>query len=951
MIGLGKIAYRRLVADGGLAIALLLGWIMLVALLCAIPMYSDAVNQRLLVRELARTSWGGPAYGFQFVYGGGSGTGPNLATYEATRAYMDDWLPHDLGLPREVQSHYAQSDTLQAYRLGSDTATRDQLLGVVKLGFLQGMDDEVVLTEGRRPEPTEGTPEVLVSQAYANEINLRVGEKLLLFCPDNPALELDDVAGERQRVVRVVGTWAPRDEGSDAWYVSAHRFERVLLMDASVYLDLAAREELIAPFHNLGWYAIFDGSRVHAQQVPPFLRRIDHVEARVASILPGLVLGRSPVVALERFQRNATAQMVRLFGFLLPSLGLVVYFVVLVVSGAVRRQRLEIAILKSRGASVAQVGLTYVLQAGLLAIVSLVLGPVVGRMLAEGIGATRGFLAFGTREALEVAITPQALEYALLGVGAASLATLIPAMAAARQTVVVVRQQRGPSQRPFWQRLHLDLILLGIAAYGLYVLRSRGYLVELDREAMTTTLSDPVTFLVPALVMAAMGLLAVRLFPALVRGPAWLVGRTRSVSLMLALANLGRGSKTYAGLLLTLVLTTALGAYTASAARTMDRNQADQIAYQVGADMVLREAQAGAQGADIAWEDLADAGGSNGAASWSTYPVEGHLEAEGVLAATRVGRWPALLLESRPQVSGTVLGVDRATFAQVAMFRHDMAKASLGALMNALAMNRDGVIVTRGVLDRSGFQLGDRVRLSVRLDETEAVVVPVVIVGVVELLPTVYPPGEEGFVCNLDYLSEQAGVELPYRVWLKTDPSVPAAALVENVVAQGYDVLGWTSSHEMITEAQGAPERMGLYGFLSVAFLATVLLSMLAQVLYALLDLRRRQVQLGMVRALGLSLGQLAVALASELIIVTATGIGVGVLAGVVSSRAFLGYLQVGYYARDLVPPFEVMVAWGDISGAVGALAISSLLTTAAIVLHLVRIRVFEVLKLGEVYV
>jgi putative ABC transport system permease protein len=948
-VGLGKASFRRLLAEGELTVALLLGWVMLVALLCAIPIYSDAVNQRLLARELARAPWGGPAYGFQFVYGGGSTTGPDLATYEAVCAYMDDRLPRDLGLPRELQLHYAQSDTLQAYRLEGGAATRDQLLGVVKLGFLQGMEDEVLLTEGRSPDPAAGTPEVLLSQTYANEINLRVDEELLLFRPDSPALERDDIVGERERVVRVVGTWAPRDEDAAAWYVPAHRFERVLLMDPVAYMGLAEREELVTPFHSLGWYAVFEGSRVHAPQVPTYLRRITEVEARVASILPGLVLGESPVVALERFQRDAAAQTVRLFGFLLPSLGLVIYFVVLVASGAVHRQRLEIAMLKSRGASVAQVALTYVLQAGVLAVVSLAVGPVVGRALAKAIGATRGFLAFGTREPLQAMLTPQALQYAVVGVAAASLATLIPALTAARQTVVVVRQQRAPSQRPLWQRLHLDLILFGVAAYGLYVLRSRGYLLELDREATTATLSDPVTFLVPALVMAAAGLLAVRLFPLLVRGPAWLVKRTRSVSLMLSLSNLSGSSKAYAGLLLTLSLTTALGAYTASAARTMDRNQADQIAYQVGADMVLRESQAGGEGGGIAWESLT-AAGSGGATSWSAYPVEGHLDARGVLAATRVGKWPALLLESRPQVSGTLLGVDRATFAEAAMFRDDMAMTSLGALMNGLAMNQDGVIVTRGVLEQSGFRLGDRVRLSVRLDETEAVVLPVAIVGVVELLPTVYPPEEQGFACNLDYLAQQAGQDLPFRVWLDTDPRVPAEEIVESVTAEGYNVLGWTSAHEMIAEAQRAPERTGLYGFLSVAFLATVLLSMLAQVLYALLDLRRRQIQLGMARALGLSLGQLAVALASELVIVTTAGIGVGVLAGVVSSHAFLGYLQVGYYARDLVPPFEVVVAWGDIGWAVGALGAMSLLTTGAIVWHLLRIRVFEVLKLGEVY-
>src|SRR5450756_63317 len=95
----------------------------------------------------------------------------------------------------------------------------------------------------------------------------------------------------------------------------------------------------------------------------------------------------SPISALIRYQRTAASQAVQLVMFLIPFIGLVIYFIVLVASGAVQRQRLEIAMLKSRGSSSSQVFMLYVLQALLMAAVAVVLGPLLGRFIAQAIGA------------------------------------------------------------------------------------------------------------------------------------------------------------------------------------------------------------------------------------------------------------------------------------------------------------------------------------------------------------------------------------------------------------------------------------------------------------------------------------------------------------------------------------------------------------------------------------
>ena len=62
---------------------------------------------------------------------------------------------------------------------------------------------------------------------------------------------------------------------------------------------------------------------------------------------------------------------------------------------------------------------------------------------------------------------------------------------------------------------------------------------------------------------------------------------------------------------------------------------------------------------------------------------------------------------------------------------------------------------------------------------------------------------------------------------------------------------------ERVDVEQTRPERQGLFGFLSIGFAAAALLTVLGFSLYALFSFRRRFIELGMLRAIGLSSAQM----------------------------------------------------------------------------------------------
>ena len=59
-------------------------------------------------------------------------------------------------------------------------------------------------------------------------------------------------------------------------------------------------------------------------------------------------------------------------------------------------------------------------------------------------------------------------------------------------------------------------------------------------------------------------------------------------------------------------------------------------------------------------------------------------------------------------------------------------------------------------------------------------------------------------------------------------------------------VKNWSSASLQILAAQKRPERQGLFGLLSVGFIASALLTVLGFLLYAMFSFHRRFIEMGM---------------------------------------------------------------------------------------------------------
>ncbi len=944
VLGLFQIVGRRLWSHLALMLAIAAGFVVAIAIVVSIPVYAEAVGYRVLRDELSKTDSGGtrPPFAFMYRYLGAQAGTVSWDAYSKLDSYMRDTVTQRLALPVQQRVRYVASDKLPL--LLSSGAGAPLLW--VNLAFATDLQSHIDVADGRMPQVTKDGPvEVLITENLASKLGFQAGEEYLVLGPK------ENQAG-MSVPIRIVGIWRAKDPDEDYWFYRPEAFDETLFMLEESYTGRVVTRNPKSIYVAL-WYMITDGSGIRSADVPAVGGRIARTNTEAAALLPGAKLDISPYSALGRHQAQVRRLTIILTVFSIPILGLVAYFIILVAGLIVQRQSNEIAVLRSRGASRTQVLGVYLLEGLLVGLIALALGLLLGEGAASVMTWTRSFLDLEAREALPIDLTREAWQRGVQMLAVVLLASLLPALSAARYTVVSYKNERArATRRPFWQRLGFDLLLLVPVYYGYTQLKQRGTINILGIGGEGgDPFANPLLLLAPTLYIFALALVAMRLFPTLMRLLAWLLGGLPGISAITALRYLARTPRAYTGPVLLLVLTLSLATFTASMASTLDEHLIDQVYYDTGADMRLADlgqstessgpASFGAPaGQDTKPKDAIDE------AKFLFLPVSDYLTIPGVMAATRVSRGTAEINMGGNQTM-QLIGVDRADFLTVGRWREDYARESLGALMNRLADDPSAILISSDFAGQRNLRVGDKVTLTVN-DLGTRHNIPGVIAGFVGLFPTTYPEDGPLVIANLDYLFDQEGGQFPYEVWLQLRDGTARKAVNAGTLDLGLKTFDNGYSAEAIVAGRERPERQGLFGLLSVGFVAAAFLTMLGFLFYSVLSFQKRYVELGMLRAIGLSTRQLGVLLGFEQALIIGIGMLAGTLIGVTASLLFIPFLQVRGGPHPQTPPFLVRIAWdqiGVIYLVFGAMLVLAVLVT---LLLLRRMKLFQAVKLGE---
>lgn len=908
-------ASRRLRAHALLAALLAFGLIVASALVTSVPLFSEAVVTASLRQTLAAPSGGKlPPAALLFRHTSTRfGTDLSASDVQRIDRYLTDQMAALLPVPLAQRVTSGQTDRLSLFVGESDSPHDSGQYGF--FAFLSGLPDHADVLEGRWPS-AQSSGEAIEATMLTDGIDtlgIHVGDQIWVAVPQ----------GEGQKLVpvRIVGRWYPKDPNDAYWFNQPSTYALALTVPEDQFLK---RVTAVAPRggRQFTWYFDFDPLSIRAGDAGRLASGIAELRVDSQRVWRGLRLEAAPDALLDKYQRQTFLLVALLLSIAAPLVLIALQFVSMAAGMRVEQQRAEVATLKSRGASTFQVLGIYCLEGVILGVLATAAGPPLGALIAVGVGRLGGFYGASQGVNLPVAISRDAFVYAAAAAVLALIAALLPAAGAARATVVTYRQELTRAVRtPLWQRTFLDLLPLPLAGYAYLILQQRQSVVPVG--AAGDTIPDPLLLLAPALFILAMTLLFLRVLPILIQVAEWLGRWIAGPTLLLALRQLARQPYDYRGLILMLVMTLAIGVFSASAALTIDVNQAGAIAYQVGSD--LRVDESGAFNPDTG--------------QWALLPVGEYLKAPGVRSAARVVR-----LTGKQRLGGRtgdvqILAVNPSDFLQVTNWRDDYADQGLIDLMGDLATGPNALI-DRRMADSLHLGIGDEIPLTIK-DQP----VDVAVAGFVDYFPTLSPDNGPFLIMNVDQLFDEVG-PMPSEIWFTLKPGASATGVQAALDQLGMAVSNPQARRALLDARQSDVSRQGTFGLLAVGFLIGAGLSILSFLIYSYLSFRRRLIQIGILRAIGLARGQVVRLVLAEQFLLIAAGVTAGLLVGLAASYLFVPFLQIQQTPTG--PPTVVMTAWPDVERLLAIVGGGLLVVLPMSVFLLRRVRLHEAIKLGE---
>ena len=973
--GITLLAIKRILFHPGLSLLALIGIILAVGLITSAGFFSQAVDKVILDREMAKYSriTGRPPFSAR-VYTFSSRTVPlTLERAEALGEDVADTLASEIGLPIKTVGLMADSGLLQLFvekrddQKADGKSTTGQVVasknsqprssGAINIFYIRDIAERMHIVAGgaleesasdRAPSDADSSTllNVWMHTRLAEEIGLNVGDTFEV--------------GPRSRKfvipVRVAALWQAVDPTDPFWLDNPDK----MLVDKL----LVRRQDymtLVEPFLDVKvravtWPVTLDETEVVPAAVRKYVEGFERGKAVIFKYLPDARV-TVPSISLEKFVVRQTALTTLLLGFNVPALGFLLYFLILTSAVIAYWQRRETAVLLRRGMNRLEIFNLTLVETLLLFIIGCPLGLGAGILLARLMGYTVSFLEFSPRTPLPVSLNGINVPLILLTLALLLFARVASSFSVDRRNLISQeREHARPQRAPFWYRNYLELLLILPTYYAYQQLLNRGSLALLIDDHPEDLFRDPLLIVVPALFILTMALISMRLFALTMRLFDRAAGVVPWLTVHLSLRQLGRQGHTYINPILLIIVSLALGVYTLSMAASLDQWLIDRIYYQTGADLAFAPYLEGqtsvTAGGNPTGNTSADAAGTS---TVSTYgagwipPIGDYETLSGVANAAKVGDYKAIIKiadGSGRKIKGRFLAIDRIEFPHVAWFRFDFARESLGALMNRLAPIPEGILVSQDFLDQHNLHIGDSIEIQVFANFDAIFSELFTVVGVYNYFPTVYDD-EVAVVGNIDYVSSFFGVTMPHDIWVRVEDDVTGEEVIEIIPTTGVDSIRERDAQALITAEQAKMERVGVFGTLSVSFLAAALMAAMGLLTYSYASLQERRLYFAVLRAAGLKRLQIIGQIAFEYAILTAFGAFAGVIVGSFAAELFIPLFRVTTEGGAPLPPLLPIIAQGEILPLAIAFSATMIVLEVLLIAAALQRRLFDALRLG----
>jgi len=786
----------------------------------------------------------------------------------------------------------------------------------------------------------------LISEAMAIAQNIKVGDSI--------QLTFNGVGNP----VSLPVTGIINMDNADALFATATEAENAIVSDVVIVDQAWFRANLLQPLTTIAsdpnttvvpGFISLDPQihiRINRDLLPsdPTLAAV-HAESlrrSVERLFPGQLKSSDNLSSAFKAAKGDVLAAKILFIFLgLPGVALAAYLSKFAAELFAESQRREISLLRTRGATPAQITGIVAVTSVFLAIGGSALGLIFGILAlyaSAGAQLTASLNPFASSFDWNLFTVSAGIAFAA-GLILTFLAAFLPTFGALRREITQERRSvRRVEAEPFWKRSYFDFILIGVAIISLYITQLNGGFKPTGNEGAAITLSLYI-FLTPFFAWTGLTLLVLRLVEKGLSASSNRIGaffrRLFGEIGEVAGKSLARRASRISAAVTIIALTLSFGVSLALFQKTYTTEKQLDSQYVVGSDVRFTPALNTPQTADFATK----------------------LQLPGVVSVTGVARDPLALVGSE---KNTVYGIDVASFSKTAylpdsFFVDGNAQQTIDAMTNrttnyaagsakqvldALANTPNGVIISVEQAEKYNIRVGDPVLLRLYNRSTNQYTdVQTQAVGLFIYFPT--SAQDSDFIINRDFMIKSSGYNAMNYFLIKTDGKPQTiATLTSDLAAQYKNVMPVRIQNidTVIKTESSSLTSLNLGGLGAMERLYTIIVISMGLAIFLLAMINERQREFGAMRALGANLNHLRRFLFTEALAIGGLSLVIGAGVGVLLARLLVLLLGIIF----TIPAQSLSWDW------LGLLTLSAFVVAGMIVSVAITARQLSSLKVVE---
>jgi putative ABC transport system permease protein len=225
-----------------------------------------------------------------------------------------------------------------------------------------------------------------------------------------------------------------------------------------------------------------------------------------------------------------------------------------------------------------------------------------------------------------------------------------------------------------------------------------------------------------------------------------------------------------------------------------------------------------------------------------------------------------------------------------------------------------------------------------------------VIGGFIDYWPTVNinkPSSKYFVIANLNFMEKHFIVD-SYEIWIKTDTQTSVKTIYEEINKRKLPIQEIKGINGEIINLKNGALLQGTNGSLTIGFISIVIMMIIGFLIFWILSIKDRQLEFGILRALGLSFKEILGILIGENLLTCGISIIAGTIIGRINTSISIPLIANASNLSEQAIPYRIISNSSDyikLYSIVGIILISGL---TILIKYISNIKIDQAIKLGE---